>query len=173
MEKKELREAVLEIIKTNPGVTLNGIFRHENGAGDQTIEEALCKKFPPMYNVVKELKQEGVIKIDGKKKNTGHYLADVDIPENVPKATTSVKMGGGSVTYERPKKKATKRFVLEKHENEEWRTVDENDIRGPIDTLFSHCVRLVPQPYRVRDQETNEILDERQAPEKLPVNATA
>lgn len=159
MEASEIRETLLEEIGKDPGTTKNKLYY---GHFEKTIG-----KFPPMYAVLRELIKEGKVKIDGKKKNTGHYLADVDIPEGVPTSAPSHRRQTTNKSenyYHERRRKAKQRFVLEKNEGhkvEDWRLVDENDIQEPIDTLFEQCVRLVPLHYRVRDTKENKTLHER------------
>ena len=159
MEANELREKVLEIVGKEPGVTLNGIFKVH-------LAEKLNNKFPPFYQCIKKLKAEGVVKVDGKKKNTGHYLSDVDIPDNVPQPGSPPKGREKKNEFYRNPKKISSRYLLEKNESgpgsENWRVVDSNDIADPVNKLFENCVRLVPGVhYRVRDSKEGGILHER------------
>lgn len=156
MDKERLRVRLYKLIEGAPGITKNQML-------DDVKEDFEGVNFSHVYLIVKKFIEDGVVKVDGKKKNTGHYMPNADIPEDLPKATVSPKKDGGQVAYERPIKKATKRFVLEKNENNNWRIVDENDIREPIDNLFGQCVRLIPLHYRIRDQHTGDILNEREA----------
>jgi hypothetical protein len=160
MEQSELRTKLLSVITEEPGVTLNGMFAH--------VKEELSGKFPPVYNTIKALRDDGTIKVDGKKKNTGHYLNDAEIPDTVPKSTATVRQITGETPFFQKTKKATKRYVVEKNpeptivvDDSKWKLIDEDDISEPMKTLFDQCVRCVPQQYRMRDTTTGTILHER------------
>jgi hypothetical protein len=153
MNKELLRAQLYDAIKTSPGITKNEML-------DLVKDSYEGVNFSHVYLIVKKLIEDKLVKVDGKKKRTGHYLPDVDIPEDVPKPVTT-PAGTTPQKFER-NNKPTKRFVLEKNESNTWRTVDENDICEPITNLFNQCVRLVPLHYRVRDLETDTIINERQ-----------
>lgn len=177
MTVEEIQAKVEEIIKGNPGITLNGIFHNH-------MKEVLNGKFPPVYNAVQELLRGGKIKKDAKKKNTGHYAIDAEIPADraigAPSAApvAGVKNGGASHTAVddngQPLRPARKRepkgeFGLEKHENNVWRVVDESDFREPIENLMRQAVRLVPLDYRMVHYKTGEVLLEMSGKKSVPI----
>jgi len=155
MNKELLRVRLYELIKSNPGITKNEML-------DKVKDEFDGANFSHVYLIVKKFIEDRIVKVDGRKKNTGHYMPDVDIPEDIPTTSQTSKQNGEKQEYIRPNKQPEKRFVLEKNESNVWRTVDENDISDPIENLFNQCVKLVPLHYRVRDVETDTILHERQ-----------
>lgn len=159
MNKELLRVRLYELIKASPGITKNDML-------DKVKDEFEGINFSHVYLIVKKFIDDKIVKVDGKKKNTGHYLPDVDVPEDVSTPLRPQKTEGEKTEYTRPNKKPEKRFVLEKNESNMWRTVDESDISEPISNLFNQCIKLVPLHYRVRDIETDTILHERQ-PEHL------
>lgn len=164
MTPDEIKTAALDIIKNNPGYSLNQIFRH----GDPSIETNLNKKFPPFHKVITELRTTGVIKVDDKKKSTGHYMADVPI-ENVGTAPRPVAQKGdgsapGSSTeftgrYRRNVER--KRFVLEKNEGFGWKGVDSNEIEEPIMELYRNVCTMLPTRYRVMDTIEDKLMAEK------------
>ncbi len=162
MSPKDIENELLPIIAKNPGITLNGMFAF--------FKERLNGKFPPMYNVVKALKDARTIKIDDKKKNTGHYMADVTITnEGASKpsvarqssATGSNDSSAAFTTRVSRNRVDDKRYKLEKNEGGGWKPIDSNDLVEPITNLYNQCVKLVPLRYRVRDTQDDSIVIER------------
>jgi hypothetical protein len=167
MSPKDIETELLEIIAKTPGITLNGMFAF--------FTDRLNKKFAPMYKVVQTLRENKIIKIDAKKKNTGHYMADVVIADegadkpkppslrrNVP--GTSSDDGDSSVTFTKRyarNKVEDKRFTLEKNEGLGWKTIHSDDIDTPVMRLYEQCIHMVPLRYRVQDTQTGETLIER------------
>jgi hypothetical protein len=160
MSPKDIENELLPIIEKNPGITLNGMFAY--------FKDRLNGKFPPMYNVVKALKDARTIKVDDKKKNTGHYLADVVISNEgaaKPAVTrTSNTPGDSSASFSTRVSRNRvddKRYKLEKNEGAGWKAIDSNDIVEPITRLYEQCIRMVPLRYRVRDTQDDSIVIER------------
>ena len=165
MSPKDIETEIIPIIEKNPGITLNGMFAF--------FKERLNGKFPPMYNVVKSLKDSKVIKVDDKKKNTGHYLAAVEIANvgtSVPrtpslKRSSETDSSDSSVVFNarvsRVRVDTNKRYALEKNEGVGWKLIDSNDVEEPIKRLYEQCVRMVPLRYRVRDTQDDSIIIER------------
>ena len=154
MNKELLRARLYGLIKETPGITKNDML-------DKVKDEYTDINFSHVYLIVKKLIEDKLVKVDGKKKNTGHYLPDAAVPDTVPVAPQPYRQNGERAEYVRPNKKPTKRYVLEKNESNTWRTVDESEISDPITNLFNQCVKLVPLHYRVRDVETDTIIHER------------
>jgi hypothetical protein len=165
MEVDAIREKLLEAIAEKPGSTKNelyyGHFEKEIG------------KFAPMYNVLRKLIDEGEIKVDGKKKNTGHYLKDAEIPEDVPKATSQPKSkASGAVHPFRKGKKAEGRFVVEKNEGQQdgspnWKYSSDFKVKEASIEYMKNVSEIVPLDFRIRDQENNEVIDEKVAQWKI------
>lgn len=160
MSPKEIEDELLPIIEKNPGITLNGMFAY--------FKERLNGKFPPMYKVVMALRDSKKVKIDSKKKNTGHYLADVKIenegvakPPTPRQPTTSGDSSATFTTRFTRNRVEDKRYKLEKNEGAGWKPIDSNDLLEPIQTLYDQCIKMVPLRYRVRDTQDGVIIIER------------
>jgi len=166
MEADTIRETLLKQIGEHPGATKNQLYR-EYGK----FEEALGK-FAPMYNILQVLISEGLVKKDGKKKNTGHYLSDAVIPDTVPKAGTKVANKSATDIAEREfyqkRGSGKKRYRLEKNEGKRegnkvvpnWVLSDEHDELEPISTLFEQAIDMVPLTYRINDTKEGKIIRE-------------
>lgn len=162
MSPKDIENELLPIIAKNPGITLNGMFAF--------FKERLNGKFPPMYNVVKALKDARTIKIDDKKKNTGHYMADVTITNegaskpSVARQSSATGSNDSSASFSTRVSRNRvddKRYKLEKNEGMGWKPIHSDDIEAPVMRLYEQCIRMIPLRYRVRDTQDDTIMIER------------
>jgi|GEM_PF-6147042 len=159
MEEESIRKKLLEMLGEKPGSTKNELY--------YGYFENQGLKFPKMYTSLRSLIEEGKVKIDGKKKNTGHYLADAEIPDNVPKASSQPKSKESGATHPfRKGQKIKGRFVVEKDEGAQdgsscWKYSYDSNVKEVSVEFLENVSKLVPLTFRVRDQETNEIIDER------------
>jgi len=163
---------ILKVIKTNPGITLNGLNDNHFGVlkSDKNTEGPGTLKFPVIYQATQRLiKAENVLGT-GAKKNQGLYDNAKDALANKPEPTATVV------------RKSDQPYTLSKMvKDNKWRTIEGNDEKAPIMKSYETASSVKGSIFKVTDNTgdepkvlvTNEVTEKPKAKAKAPVKAAA